>query len=46
MVSKYLSHDLYFSLKQKTEKKMFYDHKKKKYQVHEKTIAEKILTTI
>lgn len=38
MVSKYLSHDLYFSLKQKTEeKKMFYDHKKKKkYQVHEK----------
>lgn len=30
MVSKYLSHDLYFSLKQKTEKKMFYDHKKKK----------------
>lgn len=38
MVSKYLSHDLYFSLKQKTEKKMFYDHKKKKkkYQGHEK----------
>lgn len=41
MVSKYLCHDLYFSLKQKSVRnKMYYDHqkKKKKYQVREKTI--------